>query len=119
MRAKIQLPDEFVRNILRVCGKAGSVWLDDLPVTVKRLEREWRIVVGRPFEGLSYNFVAAAADEAGRPVVVKVGLPIDDGEIHGEAAYLRVKDGNGAVRLLRRTKNCVLCCSNVQLRVKT
>jgi streptomycin 6-kinase len=101
---KYGLSAEFVENITRVCGARGGAWLDELPEIVCTLERDWKIAVDRPFAGLSYNYVAPAVDESGISVVIKIGLPIDDGEIYSEADYLRCKNGNGAVRLLNENK---------------
>jgi streptomycin 6-kinase len=101
---KYALAAEFVENITRVCGIRGRTWLDELPEIICTLERDWKIAVDRPFAGLSYNYVAPATDESGTSVVIKIGLPIDDGEIYSEANYLRCRNGNGAVRLLDENK---------------
>ena len=100
MAVQIPLPPQFVQNVLRICGQAGARWLESLPDTIQWLEQEWRITVDAPFEDLSYNFVAPAIGELGQQLAVKIGIPIDDGEFHGEADYLRLKNGEGVIRLL-------------------
>ena len=100
----VAVTSEFSENITRICGERGRVWLNELPEILRALEQDWKVTVDRPFAGLSYNYVAPATDEFGTPVVIKIGLPIDDGEIHGEADYLRHRNGNGAVKLLAENK---------------
>jgi streptomycin 6-kinase len=63
-----------------------------------RLARRWKLCVGPPFPGLSYNYVAPAVTARGEPVVLKVGAP--NRELETEIAALRYYDGQGAVRLL-------------------
>lgn len=96
----IQLPQHFVQNVLGICGSAGAKWLDELPITIERLQHVWHVTIEDAFKDLSYNFVAAATDEAGQPFVVKIGPPYEDDEIYGEASYLRLKNGDGVIRLL-------------------
>jgi streptomycin 6-kinase len=103
-REKFALSSEFTENILRLCGERGRAWLNELPEIVSTLEREWGIIVDPPFVDLSYNYVAPATDSSRIPVVIKIGLPIDDGEIYSEADYLRFKNGQGAVKLLAENK---------------
>ena len=94
------LSTSFVENAIALCGAKGDRWLDDLPSIVERLEKKWKIVAGKPFRNLSYNYVSNAVDAEGRSVVLKIGLPLDDVEIFGEAAYLQLLDGQGTVRML-------------------
>jgi streptomycin 6-kinase len=95
------LPERFVQNTLSICGDRGKKWLADLPEITAELEEQWSIKAGNPFRNLSYNYVANALSSEGKSVVLKIGLPLDNVEIYGEAAYLQAADGDGAVRLLQ------------------
>ena len=94
------LPHKFVENTIALCGATGEKWLDELPDIVAELEKIWKIKVEGHFRNLSYNYVANAALPDGIAAVLKIGLPLTDVEIYGEAAYLRVANGEGAARLL-------------------
>lgn len=98
------LPSEFVRNTIALCRTRGESWLDALPETIRRLEREWSLTVGKPFPNIGYNFVAPATFHDGSSAVIKIGLPLDNIEIYGEAKYLRTLDGRGAIRLLKEDR---------------
>lgn len=94
------LPQKFVENTIALCGQKGELWLDALPETIAALESKWSVTVGGHFRNLSYNYVANATLANGKSAVLKIGLPLNDVEIYGEAAYLRAVDGRGAARLL-------------------
>ena len=94
------LPPELVAHVKAGCGKSGQAWLDQLASIITVLESEWSISVKEPFPGIEYNFVAPAIGENGEPVVIKIAPPWDPVEIHGEAAYLRDRNGVGCVRLI-------------------
>ena len=99
------LPPEFVTNTIALCGKAGKDWLETLPKRIGTLENRWSITVHEHFPNLSYNFVAPATRRDGERVVLKIGLPLNDIEIFGEAKYLRTLAGDGAVRLLAEDRD--------------
>ena len=75
-------------------------WLDQLPERVAAIELEWRISIGQPFPAGEFNFVAPAVRDLTEEVVIKIAPPFPDGEFYSEAAWLRARDGQGAVRLL-------------------
>lgn len=104
------LPRKFVENTISLCGDKGDKWLGDLPNILAELESKWTIKAAGHFRNLSYNYVANAVFPDGKTAVIKVGLPLTDVEIYGEAAYLRELDGRGAVRLLNfdRDRQAVL-----------
>ncbi len=87
-----------MRAKARACG--AQDWIDGLPELVASLEREWSIVVGRPYRDSTEGFVAEAALEDGTPVVLKVVIPHGDLARH-EVRVLRLADGKGCARLLR------------------
>lgn len=104
------LPKEFVANTISLCGEKGEKWLNDLPEMIVELETSWSIEAGSHFRNLSFNYVANASLANGKTAVLKIGLPLNDVEIYGEAAYLRTLDGKGTVKLLEfdRERQAVL-----------
>ena len=104
------LPKEFVENAVALCDEKGELWLDDLPNLIAALESIWSIESGNHFRNLSFNYVANASLANGKTAVLKIGLPLNDVEIYGEAAYLKNLDGKGAVKLLEfdRQRQAVL-----------
>ncbi|MEP6789327.1 MAG: aminoglycoside phosphotransferase family protein [Acidobacteriota bacterium] len=93
------LPQKFVENTISLCGERGEKWLDDLPSIISALEKSWSITAGKHFRNLSFNYVANALLADGSSAVLKIGLPLTDVEIFGEAGYLRTMDGQGAAKL--------------------
>lgn len=88
-----------VRSKARVAG-AGQ-WINDLPGIIARLEQEWSIAVGRPYDGGTEAFVAEAALRDGTPAVVKLLIPGAADNARNEITALRLADGQGCARLLR------------------
>ena len=99
----LNLPERFTKNTLDICGKSGEQWLNDLPRIIGELEENWSLKVENPFPNLSYNFVAPCICKDG--AVLKIALPLNNPEISGEAKFLQIKDGKGAVRLLKSDEN--------------
>ncbi len=97
---RARLPQKFVENTITLCGEKGELWLNDLPNIISAVEEQWSITAGKHFRNLSYNYVANAQLKDGKSAVLKIGLPLDDVEIYGEAAYLKALDGQGAAKLL-------------------
>ncbi|KOG43929.1 hydroxyurea phosphotransferase [Streptomyces decoyicus] len=81
---------------------SGRAWLDRLPGIVREIEERWELRLGAPFHGGSCSWVAPAEYPGGGPAVLKVTWP--HREADGEAPALRAWDGNGAVQLLRRSR---------------
>ncbi len=50
--------------------RGAAAWLDELPALVASLEREWLIVVGRPFDDASEAFVAEPTLADGTPAAL-------------------------------------------------
>ena len=88
-----------VRNKARAAGAAR--WLDELPALVAGLEREWRMVVGRPFADATEAFVAEATLDDGTRAVLKLLVPRDGDAARNEITVLRLTNGEGCVELLR------------------
>ena len=100
------LPEKFVGNTLDLCGASGELWLNDLPHIIKILSENWQIKVEKPFENLSYNFVAPCICADGSEAVVKIALPLNKPEIFNEAKYLQILGGKGAVKVLNFDEEC-------------
>ena len=77
-----------------------AAWLEQLPDTIRALERRWSLTVEAPFDGkeATCSWVAPAALADGTAAVLKLGMPHmeSEHEIHG----LRFWQGNPTVRLL-------------------
>lgn len=103
---KGNLPPAFEENVLGVCGERGRQWLGDLPKIVDRIAKKWSLAVDAPFPNLSYNYVAPCVCVDGSLAVLKIGLPeAADSIICGEARFLGILNGSGAVKLLRYDEN--------------
>jgi streptomycin 6-kinase len=80
---------------------ARSKWLEQLPHSIRELERRWSLSLGEPFDGeeVSCAWVAPVKVSDGTSAVLKFGMPHMEGkhEIEG----LRFWDGDPTVRLLR------------------
>lgn len=97
---KNTLPRELVTHITAMCGSNGDKWFDRLPLAIRELEDRWSVKVHEPFPGIEFNFVAPATMHDGTLVVVKIAPPFETTEIYGEAKFLAIRDGRGAVKLL-------------------
>lgn len=93
------LPPQFARNVLEVCGETGERWTNDLPQIIAELSKIWSLAVEKPFPNLSYNFVAPCVYKD-NGAVLKIALPLKNPEIYDEARFLKLMNGKGAVRLL-------------------
>ena len=100
-----QIPSELTKHVTSICGEPGLRWLAELPATIAELETEWSITIGEPFEAGEFNFVARALDNAREQVVIKISPPYERIEIFGEAAFLRTRDGVGAVHLIAEDRD--------------
>jgi streptomycin 6-kinase len=92
----MNLPPDFVNNIIHSYGDAGRRYLSDLPDLLSAAAKRWDLTLGEPFL-LSYNYVCAATRADGTPAVFKIGVP--NVELTSEINTLRVYNGQGACRL--------------------
>ena len=88
-----------VRNKAMAVG--ADRWIDDLPGLVADLEREWSMVVDRPYDDATEAFVAMVTLADGTPAVVKLIMPRADQAARHEITALRLTNGDGCARLLR------------------
>src|SRR5688572_27145452 len=108
---KDSLPAELVTHITAICGERGVAWFEALPGIIHGLEEKWNVKVEEPFSGIEFNFVAPATHANGDKVAVKISPPFENIEIFCEAKYLRLRYGQGAVKLLaedRETKSILI-----------
>src|SRR6185503_777599 len=96
---KIEVTDNLRANIAGAYGGEGARWLERLPDELDELAAHWKLSEVASFPEQSFNFVATAKDETGRPVFLKMGVPSED--IRLEIAALEAFKGRGAVRALR------------------
>ena len=88
-----------VRNKARAVG--AEAWIEELPALIRSFEREWSIVVGRPYEDGTEAFVAEAILDDGTPAVLKLIMPRHTQAATQEITVLRLTDGVGCVALFR------------------
>jgi streptomycin 6-kinase len=94
----IQVP-EVVRQKAFAVG--ADVWLDELPLLVERMQRDWAITVGAAYTDSTEAFVAQATCKDGTAAVLKLIVPRGSDAAEHEIAVLRLTGGEGCVRLLR------------------
>lgn len=92
------VPDTLpiVRQLRHV--PAAAEWLRRLPSTIGEVRREFQLTLFAPLPAGSCSWVAPAVLSDGTQAIVKIGFP--HREMLGEAAALRIWDGDGAARLL-------------------
>lgn len=93
------IPESFARTQISLHGEAGAAWLNRLPALSRELEGRWSLEVSPPFPNLSYSWVAPAVREGGKPAVLKLSFPEDEG-FPTEAKALKAFHGGGICRLL-------------------
>ena len=87
-----------VRNKALAVG--ATRWLDELPALIASLEREWHIVVGRPFADATEAFVAEVTLDDGTCAVLKLIVPRAGDAAANEITVLRLTGGAGSVASL-------------------
>lgn len=102
---KESLPLELVTHVVAGCGRKGEDWLKSVPDIIAALEDRWSLKVLTPFPDTEFNFVAPAVLENSEPAVVKIAPPWETVEIFGEAAWLKCRNGNAAIRLLAEDRD--------------
>jgi streptomycin 6-kinase len=105
MNFRESIPQELVAHTIAMCGALGSEWLDHLPETILEIEKNWSISVGDPFPSIEFNYVAAATNDRGNAVVLKISPPFENSEIFSEAKFLKVANGQKVVRLVAHDRD--------------
>lgn len=94
----MNIPVTLRQNVQAVLGDQGTTWIDSLASIVEHLASLWQLTDIRPFQNLSYNFVAVAySHQLGALVVLKICLP--DGSFLQEKEALLSYNGFGCVAL--------------------
>jgi streptomycin 6-kinase len=93
-----QVPEVVRQKALAV---GAGAWLDELPLLVASLERDWGFTVSDAYRDSTEAFVANATCEDGTPAVLKLLVPRSGDAAANEIAVLRITGGEGCVRLLR------------------
>jgi streptomycin 6-kinase len=94
----IQVPEVVRRKAFAV---GAGRWLDDLPLLLASVERDWGIAVGDAYSDSTEAFVAKATCGDGTAAVLKLIVPRSGDAAENEIAVLRLTGGEGCVRLLR------------------
>lgn len=99
---KLEVPEAVYKKVITL-GEAGQIWLDNLDDLIQRLERDWKIKVGKALNGGSEAFVTEAVDEDNMEVILKIVMPVMAGNtvFEDEMKALTLVDGNGYVRLIK------------------
>jgi streptomycin 6-kinase len=85
-------------NLVAAAAYEGrEAWLYKLPSVIRRLQREWTVTIGEPFQPGGQTAWVAPAERTGEQLVIKVRWRHTEAE--HEANGLRVWDGDGTVRL--------------------
>lgn len=78
-------PKKFIDNITGVWGEKGHLWFEQLPTLITSFCSKWQLSDLKPFENLSYHYVARAYIRSYNAyVVLKVGIPSAELKIHGK-----------------------------------
>jgi streptomycin 6-kinase len=96
---------EFIDNITSIHGDKGRKWLEDLDSLVADLAQKWNLRNLKPFENLTFNYVARGFRND-LPIVLKVG--IRDGLLEQERFALKFFENYGSVKLLDSSGGAIL-----------
>lgn len=97
----MDLPEKFIQTMTEAHGAKGAEWLAELPEIIAEIEGKWSLKVGKPFQNLSYHFVAPCVCADRSEAVLKIGFPEENSPVLGEAEMLKLYNGSGAVKFLR------------------
>jgi streptomycin 6-kinase len=100
----LKIPSRVAENASST--PAGTVWLSQLPETLRKLEARWLLTVGDPFdhEDLTGGWVAPVTLSNGTPAVLKLANPHMEGE--HEIQGLRFWNADPTVQLLEAAEDC-------------
>lgn len=90
---------KFQDTIKTILNEKGKVWLSKFPTFIGYCSDKWKLKDIKPFDNLSYSFVASAYSlYYGTPVVLKL-MP-DQKDLLNEQKALQYYNGNGCAKLL-------------------
>lgn len=96
--AMLRVPESFRQRMGALYGAEGEAWLAKLPELVAQYARRWSLSIDAPYDTLSYNLVIRVRGADETPLVLKVGLLVD--ELSSEIEALRLYDGRGCAKLV-------------------
>lgn len=88
-----------LKDLMLTKGEVGRKWLEELPKVLSQLEKDWQIVLEKPFENCYCNYVAKGKNTKGEDIVLKIGFP--DEQFYREIEYLKLQKAGPIPRLLR------------------
>ena len=94
----LDIPDEVLSKVV---ADGDDAWLDELPLVVESLARDWSLTMGATLRGGHAAFVVEARLSDGTAAVLKVGVPGTRRDLVFEATALSLADGEGCAGLLR------------------
>lgn len=97
--------NQFEQNIISLYGDRGRVWLNDLPIIIEKILKQWDLRNLKPVENLSYNYVLTGIQHE-QPVVLKLNPKPED--LNLEIAALKAFAGYGVVDVLEQTDGAIL-----------
>lgn len=101
---RVPEPSPDLHRTIADLGQDASRWLAEVPTLVARVADAWELALGRQIEHSGHaSIVLAATTSGGEPAMLKLSVPHD--EARHEATALSRWNGNGAVRLLRRSED--------------
>jgi streptomycin 6-kinase len=96
---------EFTDNIISIHGDKGRKWLEDLDSFVADLAQKWNLEDLKPFENLTFNYVAQGFRDD-LPIVLKVGLEHD--LLEKEASVLKFFENYSAIKIIDSAEGALL-----------
>ena len=88
----------LAQNTNAIYGDNGRAWLAGLPPFLSEKEKRLNIKICKPFQNLTFHYVAHATTTDGIACVFKCGIPND--ELSSEINALKYFNGQGAAKLL-------------------
>src|SRR4051794_24471872 len=72
----MRLNSTFISNIRTLYGDAGKLWLEQLPVAIEKLSKEWQFQFVNPLPNLTYNFVGLVSmNSTEKTAILKMSPP--------------------------------------------
>lgn len=97
--------NNLTRNILKMYGTKGQLWLDNLPKRIQQLQLLWGLSQLRPCFDLSYHMVLEGMQHD-KPIVLKIGFK-QQGLLRESQALAAFK-GYGVVDIQAATEDALL-----------
>lgn len=91
----------LVASRAKAAGAVGEAWLEHLPILIKELEEQWALSVEEPLSGGTHAYVARAAGQDGKPMILKIDMPdtMGHGDFMNSIYVLQAAQGRGYPKL--------------------